>query len=752
MAPAARASLLVLAILATRRAPARAATPPPDADYPFEARLDVAPAGVYALDAWLDATRDPSGKPLRRLATSKVHIFPTIDFGVADDAGLLPAMTAALLSSTADTLAIEEPVSARRFGIEVAVAEVAVAEVAVAEDASRDPVEGVGAAAMDQMVPMERVDGVRLTLNLFAETRFRARVVFWYDRAPALADADAVERCHHGFAGPERCVALASAAVRFAVDARLPWTEHSEIQAPRASAPGGAPPAARGGKPPGPDGAASPGTGGGLPWQKASIAFRGLPPPGTSASAWAEGRPFRSARDLAALLPPRLLAAGRALAARATDDPAGGRSSHAPPGALPLPLAGALPAGLAASVRGLPETTASLALAAAAFAPTEAAEALRRALSDLVGPSDRALFSDAEAAARRAAMRGLCAPRPGSLESERPDLRTAQQRRAQLLSPAFEGAGMRAHVPAEVPPELCAQFTLAGSVPVGHRYFDNSFRSSSYAPRSRAYIDALIERAARREPWYYAETDASLWRALEIHPVRGKSVLIVGSTHPWYEAICVEAGAARCVTVEYNALAYAHPRMETLTAAEAEADLQRGAKESRLLHAFDAVWSVSSFEHDGLGRYGDPIAPWADLRAMAGTRRYLKKAGIPNSASGGHTPHIPNSESPGLLFLAVPTGYDALLWNANRVYGPARLPLLLDGWDIVGAFGLGAALGRAEEDAGIRGTPEGEWALAGRWERCTLDEERQPVLVLAAADERPRVPVGSAGRRGKEGL
>jgi Caenorhabditis protein of unknown function, DUF268 len=31
---------------------------------------------------------------------------------------------------------------------------------------------------------------------------------------------------------------------------------------------------------------------------------------------------------------------------------------------------------------------------------------------------------------------------------------------------------------------------------------------------------------------------------------------------------------------------------------------------------FDAGFSISSFEHDGLGMYGDPLDPDGDLKAM----------------------------------------------------------------------------------------------------------------------------------------
>jgi hypothetical protein len=41
----------------------------------------------------------------------------------------------------------------------------------------------------------------------------------------------------------------------------------------------------------------------------------------------------------------------------------------------------------------------------------------------------------------------------------------------------------------------------------------------------------------------------------------------------------------------------------------------------------------------------------------------------------------------GIMLLAVPTGMDQLHWNIHRVYGRARLPLLLSSWSVEGIFG-----------------------------------------------------------------
>lgn len=41
----------------------------------------------------------------------------------------------------------------------------------------------------------------------------------------------------------------------------------------------------------------------------------------------------------------------------------------------------------------------------------------------------------------------------------------------------------------------------------------------------------------------------------------------------------------------------------------------------------------------------------------------------------------------GLLFLTVPIGPDAVVYNAHRIYGNIRLPMLLRGWTVVDMIG-----------------------------------------------------------------
>ena len=75
-------------------------------------------------------------------------------------------------------------------------------------------------------------------------------------------------------------------------------------------------------------------------------------------------------------------------------------------------------------------------------------------------------------------------------------------------------------------------------------------------------------------------------------------------------------------------------------------------------HLFDVAVAFSGLEHDGLGRYGDPINPNGDLAAMREIWLCMRRHG--------------------LLFFAVPTSArDALVFPANRIYGPRRLRMLL---------------------------------------------------------------------------
>lgn len=210
--------------------------------------------------------------------------------------------------------------------------------------------------------------------------------------------------------------------------------------------------------------------------------------------------------------------------------------------------------------------------------------------------------------------------------------------------------------PREVPRELYQEFTLNGRIPVQGYYFDGSYSPETPVVYTFEEVEMLKAKALAKERNYYGPTDDWLYSAFEKYPIAGKTVAIMGSTIPWYEAIVLTYGGFP-VTIEYNKVISEHPDVRTMTVAEYEANPE----------VFDAVVSISSYEHDGLGRYGDPINPTGDFQAMAKTKKMLKPGGF--------------------LFLAVPVGRDVLAWNAHRIYGPIRLPLLLAEWKVRDSFG-----------------------------------------------------------------
>ena len=115
--------------------------------------------------------------------------------------------------------------------------------------------------------------------------------------------------------------------------------------------------------------------------------------------------------------------------------------------------------------------------------------------------------------------------------------------------------------------------------------------------------------------------------------------------------------------LQYNLLTYTHPNITTQLVTDLDTDTP-----STTNHAhFHVALSLSSFDHDGLGRYGDPVNPNADLEAMEGVKRLLVPEGV--------------------LFLTVPLGPDLVVWNSHRRYGRLRLPRLLRGWEEVECVG-----------------------------------------------------------------
>jgi hypothetical protein len=208
-----------------------------------------------------------------------------------------------------------------------------------------------------------------------------------------------------------------------------------------------------------------------------------------------------------------------------------------------------------------------------------------------------------------------------------------------------------------IPDHLLAQFTMDGAAAVEYSYNDSTYPDNWPLIYTDFEIDHYLGMLARKEYFIYGMTDVWMWEAIAKYPIAGKHVVNMGSLTPWYESTCLHFGA-RSTTIDYNKIITLTERIATMTVHEWEATRPR----------FDIAWSISSFEHDGLGMYGDPIDPDGDFKAMRKMKQVVREGG--------------------LMFLSLPIGADKILFNNARIYGRVRLPRLLEGWEQLETFGL----------------------------------------------------------------
>ena len=205
-----------------------------------------------------------------------------------------------------------------------------------------------------------------------------------------------------------------------------------------------------------------------------------------------------------------------------------------------------------------------------------------------------------------------------------------------------------------------------------------------------------------------------------VHSVCKMSVF--SAISPWAEAIMFWVASRKNIkfsitSVDFNPCVLLDIPHDVIAECQATLDLVNSPP------SFDLIVSYSGIEHDGLGRYGDPINPNGDVSALR--EMWLV------------------TEPAGLLFLAVPCAGSKVqpetmipIWGnkkihilQHRAYGAERYVRLLVGWDVEGFVLSG-------RDVVARRAGESKMTTIARMIRCShIEGENQPLLILRKSED-----------------
>jgi hypothetical protein len=214
--------------------------------------------------------------------------------------------------------------------------------------------------------------------------------------------------------------------------------------------------------------------------------------------------------------------------------------------------------------------------------------------------------------------------------------------------------------PNKPPEEMIDAYTLGGISNITYRFRQerqNGGRGYHWGHKIFEKLRSTINLGCG----LYTVKHCSLVLMLNTKLVENKTAIVVRSQTPWAEASLFNVGASHVTTIEYMKITTDYPNYSALHPTEvAEKYLNQSWTQ------VDVAYSFSSLEHDGLGRYGDPLNPFGDLESLARVRCLLRPGGI--------------------MFLGIPVGPDSILWNLHRVYGRYRLGLMLLGWNLISIY------------------------------------------------------------------
>jgi SAM-dependent methyltransferase len=163
--------------------------------------------------------------------------------------------------------------------------------------------------------------------------------------------------------------------------------------------------------------------------------------------------------------------------------------------------------------------------------------------------------------------------------------------------------------------------------------------------------------AGGQRDFAYPGHDSAVFRILEeLVPERGlRRGADIGCATGCFPAMQIAAGIESCTVFEVREAEANDERVQVR--------VQDLTDATDLEPEFDLITCLSTIEHIGLGRYGDPVDPWGDMKMAANLARLLRPGGV--------------------MLLSFPSGPGCVVWNKHRIYSPLRRDDLIRGLKLV---------------------------------------------------------------------
>ena len=203
------------------------------------------------------------------------------------------------------------------------------------------------------------------------------------------------------------------------------------------------------------------------------------------------------------------------------------------------------------------------------------------------------------------------------------------------------------------------------------------------------FMEFMQEIVANRSFITYPDSRV-IYKLADDHPhiFRGRSVFIPGSEKPCFEIWLREyAKTSHITTLEYRPFGFDYPDTTVFGV------FAYWALPPEKRPTYDTFFSYSNWEHDGLGRYGDPYNPNGDLDAIKESWSMLKHDSVRVVSSEQqnererkqNVPAVQYSESHGVVALPA-RREEAVCWNIHRLYSTRRLLQMFVGYQVIAIY------------------------------------------------------------------